>query len=283
MRGSRLGVLAAAVFSCVAAHAAEMELGGALPDFHFAALRPLAVRPPDAAFTTPSGSLDAPTAVAPLPSLLDNLQRTRAAFHAGATVVHVFGEKSRNKGDWFIGFAPEGGSAQFQPGRKMIHWMMLKRTVHVWLAGESFSAYIQGDVSNRMQSRLVVAPDDRSGPASSWSIQELTDDGFEAGWPVALGGRDYRVFYTRDFNQNDAGDFSGWTGGRSITLVARDGARYSAFHWEESDIPTDAVLSVCEKPAFADRADQGPLALGLRRRADGALEIYDRSAAVARR
>lgn len=283
MRGLCLGVLVLAAFSCSAAHAAETELGGALPDFNFAALRPLAVRPADAAFVAPPGSLGAPTAVAPLPSLLDNLQRTRATFRAGATTVHVFGEKSRNKGDWFIGFAPEGGSAQFQPGRKMIHWMMLKRTVHVWLAGKSFAAYIQGDVSNRMQSRLVVAPDDRSGPAASWSIQELTDDGDEAGWPVTLGGRDYRLFYTRDFNQNDAGDFSGWTGGRSITLVARDGTRYSAFHWEESDIPTDSVLSVCKKPAFADQADQQPLALGLRRRADGALEIYDRSSAVARR
>jgi hypothetical protein len=165
----------------------------------------------------------------------------------------------------------------------MIHWAFLHRTVHFVAGGKAFSAYIQGDLGDRMQSRLVVAPEDRSQAPSSWSIQEITDDGYEAGRPVTLGGREYRLFYGSDFDQNDDGTFGAFTGGRSLVLVTRDGGRFTAFHWSESDIPRDGVLSVSEKPAFADEPSAGPLLLGLRRSASDDLEIYDRSAAAGRR
>jgi hypothetical protein len=279
-------LLAAALLAPALARAAGEELGGPLPVFAFAALRPLAAPPPPgSAFIAPESSLGAPAAVVALPPLLDNVSRTRATFRAGSVVVHVYGEKSRNKGDWFIGFAAEGAEPQFRNGHKMIHWTVLHRTVRFTAGGKSFSAYIQGDLSNRMQSRIVVSADDRSQPQSSWSVQEITDDGYESGAPVRLGGREFRLFYARDFDQDDDGAFAGYTGGRSIVLVAREQGRFTAFHWYESDVPRDGgVLAVSEKPAFADQQGAGPLLLGLRRTADDRLEIYDRSAApVARK
>ena len=65
--------------------------------------------PPSTAFIVPRAESGAPTAWVPLAPILDNVSRTRAMFRVGNVVVHVYGLKSRNKGDWFIAFAPEGG------------------------------------------------------------------------------------------------------------------------------------------------------------------------------
>ena len=276
-------LLAAALLAPALARGAEFEFGGALPLFDFAAARKFAAPPPPGTpYVAPEGAFGAPAAVLPLASLLDNLRRTRASFRAGNTAVRVYGERSANKGDWFIVFAPDGGDPQFRNGRKMIHWALLKRTVHFSIAGKNFSAYIAGQLTDRMQSRIVVSADDGSQPESSWSVQQITDAGFATGEPVTLGGRAYRFFYARDFDQNDDGAFGRYTGGRSLVLVARDGDRFTAYHWLESDVPADGVLAVTEKPAFSD-ADAAPLQIGLRRTTDGRLEIYDRSSAPARR
>jgi hypothetical protein len=277
-------LLAAVLLAPALARASEAEFGGPLPEFEFAAFRPLAAPPPPGIpFLTPEEGLGAPAAVVALAPLLGDLRTTRAAFRAGGATVRVYGERSRNKGNWFIVFAADGGDAQFRDGRKMIHWAMLKRTVHFSIGGKSFSSYIQGNISNRMQSRLVVSADDRSQPDSSWSIQEITDDGFAAGAPVALGGREYRLFYARDFDENGDGDFAGYTGGRSIVLVARDRGGFTGYHWLESDVPRGGALAVAQKPAFSDRDDAASLPLALSLTPDGRLAIYDRSAAPARR
>jgi len=281
LKSLALGSLfALAALAPALAAAGDPEFSGALPDFNFAVLRPLVVpMPRSTAFIQALSDSGAPAAVLPLAPLLDNVSRTRATFRVGNVVVHVYGLKSRNKNDWFIAFAAEGAEPQFRNGGKMIHWMLLKRTVHFAIAGKAFSSYIRGDIGDRMQSRLVVSADDRSQPESSWSIQQITDGGFEAGAPVTLGGRQYRFFYTRDFEQDDDGNFARFTGSRSLVLVTRDGNKFTAFHWFESDIPRDGgVLMVSEKPDFADQKDAGPLLLGLRRTADDKLEIYDRSA-----
>jgi hypothetical protein len=273
------GALAAAVLLVPAlARAVEPEFGGPLPQFEFAAFRPLAAPPPRGTpFLIPDAELGAPTVVVPLGSLLDNLRTTRISFRAGSAAVRVYAEKSRNKGDWFVVFAAENADPQFRNGSKMIHWALIKRTVHFSVGGKAFSAYIQGSLSNRMQSRVVVSADDRSQPDASWTIQEITDAAYDAGYPVTLGGRPYRLYYARDFDQTDGGEFAGYTGGRSIVLLARDQNRFTAYHWLESDVPRSGILAVSEKPSFADDENASPLLLGLRLSADGRLEIYDRA------
>ena len=56
-----------------------------------------------------------------------------------------------------------------------------------------------------------------------------------------LGGRQYRLFYARDFDQDDDGNFARYTGSRSIVLVGRDQNKFTAFHWVESDIRATAA------------------------------------------
>ncbi len=273
-------LLACAALALAAAHAgaqAGPELGGAFVDFHPAELRALALPPPGAALLVDPRSLGTPAAVAPLPRLLDDVAGTRAVFRSGSALVHVYGEKSANGGDWFIIFAPEGGEPVFREGKKMIHWMMIKRTARATIGGESLRAYIQGNAMNRLESRLVVSFDDHSQPDRSWSIQELTDDGYEAGWPLTLAGRRFRLFYTRDFNQDGNGEFSGWTGDRSITLVTRDGGKFTAYHWKESEVPRDGVLEASVNASFSD-GGASSLRLGVRKLSDGSLAIYDLAA-----
>jgi hypothetical protein len=265
-----LAASARAAFAAAAAPRAPAAFRGAraAPAFYFFGLRPPGPR------VLPPGSLGRPAAVAPLPSLLDNIRRTAAAFRAGSATVRVFGAKSANRNNWFVGFAEDGGDAQFRDGRAMIHWYFIKRTQRVEFGGRGYSVYIDGSVTDHLASRLVVKPDDRSEGRSSWSIRELSDDAYAAGWPVTLGGREYRLLYSRDFDEDARGEFAGYDGGRSIVLMWRDGGGYHAYHWFQREIPSGRVLVTSPAAAGADGLAPGSVTLGLSLTPSGALELY---------
>ncbi|MDE2510023.1 MAG: hypothetical protein KGL74_02775, partial [Elusimicrobia bacterium] len=209
----------------------------------FSTVRAMSLRPPaGAAFSVEAGAFAAPAQAVPLAPILDRVRRGRIFFHSGSTIIHVFGGKSQNKKNWFIGFAVDGGDAQFRNGRKMLHWAFLNRTVHFQIGARKYAAYLEGKAADKMHSRVVVEPEDRSEPKSSWSIQEIADDSYDAGVPVSVGGREFRVLYTRDFNEDDNGEFAGYTGDRSITFMAKEGGKLVGYHWFEREIPADRVL-----------------------------------------
>jgi hypothetical protein len=278
------------------ARAEEIVFGGALPDFGFAALRPLAAPPPvGTAFFIDRAALGAPAAVVPLAPLLDGMASTRAAFRVGNAVVHVYGAKSLNKvgcgvpfhkNDWFVIFKEEGGTSTFRSGCKMLRGGPYNRTAYFKAGGRDMAAFFEGNTFHHKQSRVVVSAVDHSQPDASWSVQELADDAFDTGAPVMLGGREYRLLYTSDFDQDGTGEFARFTGDRSIVLLARDqNGRFTPYHWLESKIPhgDGQVLAVTANPTDDDDENSRPLSVGLSITSDGRLEIYDRSAAVARR
>lgn len=241
---------------------------------NFAAARAMAQRPAagEGAFEAAPSSSRLLHSI-PLEPLLDGVRATRATFRSGSVEVHVFGGKSQNKKNWFVGFAADGAEAQFRNGAKMIHWALLNRTVHFEIGGRKYSAYLEGKITNKMASRLFVAPEDRSEPASSWTVDELSEAAYQAAFPVAIGGKLYRLFYTRDFNENEKGEFGGYSGDRSLTLMIRLRGKLVAYHWFEREIPSDRILMSAPKAVGADDSSPGELTVGLRLK-DGALEIY---------
>lgn len=279
-----LGALLAAIapLSAAPASAGLPEFSASVEGLNFATARAIPQAPPaaEAAAYAPI-SFAATSCSIPLAPLLDGVRATKATFRAGGVVVHVFGGKSQNKKSWFVGFMPEGGDAQFRNGRKMIHWVMLNRTVHFEIAGRKYSSWIEGKLTDKMNSRLFVA-DDKTGARSSWTVQQLSDFAYDAGYPVVLGGKEYRLMYTRDFNEDDNGEFAGYTGDRSISLISREGGKMTGYHWFEREIPADRVLVSTPKAVGADSASAGAVTFGLRL-SGGALELSVASPAVAAR
>jgi hypothetical protein len=257
-----------------------------LPDFapsgagvDFAAARAVAQRPPAGEpFAVLPGASGAPLQSIPLAPILDAVRATKASFRAGGVVVHVFGGKSQNKKNWFVGFQPEGGEAIFFKGWKMLRWMIKHGSARFEIGGRRFTAYIDGKATDKLNSRLVVA--EENGAQSSWSMAELSDDAFEKGYPVSIAGQEYRLMYTRDFNEDASGDFGAYTGDRSLTLMTRAGGKLIGYHWFEREIPADRILVSTPKIAGIDDYRAGSFSVGLRLNR-GALEIYSPAPAVA--
>lgn len=280
-RAPRWVVLAGLLLAAGRAGAVSSDIAALGIDF--SAVRAMPLRPPPGtAFSVEAGAYAAPVQAVPLAPILDRVRRGRILFRSGSAVVHVFGGKSQNKKNWFLGFAADGGEVQFRNGRKMLHWAFLNRTVHFQIGPRKYAAYLEGKATDKMHSRVVVEPEDRSEPKSSWTIEEIADDSFDAGVPVSVGGREFRLLYTRDFNEDDKGEFAGYTGDRSITLMAREGGKLVGYHWFEREIPGDRVLISTPKGVGADESHSGAFAVGLRLNG-GVLEIYPASGvAVAR-
>jgi hypothetical protein len=278
-------ILALAVLAAGRAWAGPAELSASLGEASFASagvsaptafyfLKGFQQRPPaDAAVLVAPNAYGKPIQSIPLAPLLDNARGTKAAFRAGNVVVHVFGGKSANKDNWFIGFAPEGAEDQFYKGSKMIHWVFLNRTVHFTIAGRKYAAYIEGKATDKMRSVVTVEPADKSEAKSSWTVQELSDDAYAAGTSVTLSGKEYRLVYSRDFTENDKGDFGGYNGDRSIVLLSKEDGKLVGYHWFEREIPRDRILVSTPKATGADDDEAGKLTVGLRLNA-GSLEIY---------
>lgn len=228
------------------------------------------------AFERPLVPGDSPAATVRLSSILDNVRRTSAKFDTGQDVVHVFGDKSQNKNEWFIGFAPENADAQFYKGKKVLRWWPVFRgSVNFEVGGRKYKAQLDGSLTNRMGSKLVVEAEDGRQKVS-WTIAQLSKAAFEAGSPVTISGREFRLLYSQNFDESASGDFVGYTGDRSIVLMYKSGDKYEGFHWFEREIPRDTMLVSTPRAAKADDTyAAGAFSLGLRV-TNGVLELYSR-------
>ncbi len=228
------------------------------------------------AFVAP-GALAAPLYEIPLAPILNNIRRTAATFRAGGELVHVFGDKSENKNEWFIGLAVEDVETEFKKGWKILHyWAKFgSETWHVELGGRMYAVHIDGQLRHKMQSKVVVEPADKNEPKSVFTIEQLSEAAFAAGLPVRIGGTQYRLLYSQNFNEDAQGNFAGYTVDRSIVLMFRnERGELKGYHWFEKDIPERAVLVTTPRVAGSeDSYEAGQVTLGLRL-AGGKLQIY---------
>lgn len=215
-----------------------------------------------------------------LDPLLDNMRRTATVFQIGGKTVRLFGDKSQNKKSWFLGFAEDGqADAQFRKGEKMLNWgIVMRGEAEITLDGRPFKVKLHGQLRNRMQSRIVIEPKAKGAldPKITITVQQVSDGVFAAGRPVRFAGRDFRLLYTRNFNETDRGDFAGYSGDRSIVLMFRQGEKLLGYHWFERAIPTGSEVLV-STPRAADEDDGGQaggFTLGLRIGEGRALELY---------
>lgn len=217
-----------------------------------------------------------PLYTVPLPKLLDNSHGTKTSFTAGATVVHVFGDQSDDKGNWFIGLAPEGGTPQYFNAMKMVQVLGIGCSTRFEIGGKKFAAHVRTNLVHPLQSRLVVeTDDDEATTAASFSAKEVSEASYLAGYPLSLAGKYYRLLYFRNFTEGADGKFGKFNGKRSIVLLFRDKSGFSGYQFYESEIPTDKVRFVT--PSYADsdgKHVKGDLTLGLRLAKGGELEIH---------
>ena len=236
----------------------------------------LAEVPPIQPGYLPLRSAGKPLAEIPLPGLLDAIRRTASVFTAGGVTVHVFGIKSVQN-SWFLGFWPENDANPILVrGKEIIHhWPFWSGTLYPWINGQPYKVYIQAKILSPMQSTLIITP--KHGPRAVFTIAQLVSNAYQIGYPVRIAGRDYRVFYNRDFTQDAAGDFGGYTGDRSIAFLYKDGDSAKGFQFFESKIPhgTPSVLiSTPQEETSDENGSQTGLTLGLRIDYGGNLQIY---------
>lgn len=295
MRAARLlpGLLAAAL--CAAAPAsAQTALAGGLDGeggleqafgqasgLNFSAFKAQPQAAVPSAYQAAAGALGSPLYSIELAPQLNRIRQTAASFQSGRWRVHVFGDKSQNKKNWFIGFAVDGQPPIFRNGRKMLRYKLgglvsvANGTVYFWIDGRQYAAYLKGQLSHRMQSRVVIEPMQKGEAKTVFTIQQLSDAAFAAGLPLRIGGVEYRLLYSDNFAEDASGEFGSWTGDRSIVLMYRaaDGS-YKGYHWFEREIPSDRILVATPRAADSDDGyEAGQLTLGLRL-AGGRLEIY---------
>lgn len=247
---------------------------GASAGFDFSALaRWRGYVPPGAPRLVPQATLKNPEVVVPLPSILDNVRRTSTAFKAGGKTIHVFGDQSDNKGGWFVGFAPDGEEATYRPVKKMIKVAVFGSCAHLEIDRCKYSAHVSANIVHRMQSRLVISADDGSVPENSWTAKQISEATYAAGWPLKFSGREFRVLYSRHFDEDGSGQFSRFNGRRGIVLMFRDGDDFAGYHWYEDELPDSQVLVVTKTASGSDDASLPTLRVGLRKTAAG-LELY---------
>jgi hypothetical protein len=276
-----VAALAVAVARSSAATPEEAAVAGedfgaaAAPLFEPAAyLRLRSLRDPNAPEMILPQAAPAPSATLRLAPLLDNARRTGETFRAGTRVVHVFGDVSDDKNDWFVGFAPEGEEAQYRNVKKMLKVGIFGGSAHVTIDGRAYTARVDANVMHRMRSTLVVTADDGSMPAASWTAKQISEALYQAGYPLTLDGREYRLLYMRSFVEDGSGNFGRFNGRRSVVLMFRDGEDFSGYHWYEDQIPSDAVLFTTPPATGSDHAVASSARIGLRLQSDGVLGVY---------
>ncbi|HVA65569.1 MAG TPA: hypothetical protein VNK24_01430 [Elusimicrobiota bacterium] len=218
----------------------------------------------------------------PLPPLLDADRRTSAAFMAGGVPVHVFGTKSENKKSWFIEFWPENAAQPiFVPGSKLpclkvLGLSLLRSALTVKLNGISYRVYIDVSVPDMMQSRLVIKPADGQGPSATFRIADLVQDAYQTGVPLNIGGKDYRLVYSRNFIEGNGG-FERYSGDNELIFMTLDGDKFGGFHVLEQDIPRTGagmLISTPSKDRQNSKDSPDGTTVGLSRDAAGNLKIY---------
>jgi hypothetical protein len=237
--------------------------------------------------------------VVPLPSLLNNMRRTPAVFKAGGALVHVFGVRAQNNPGltgWYIGFAVDGGETVFFKGADALHLRKLgvgpDRHLAIKLNGQAFDLQVKVAITNTMKSRVVITPMEKGALPIEFTVAQLAEQVYEAGWPVSLGGRDYRLLYTENILEIPGTDAAPAPPGgrvapssdRVIALLFLDGkGGVSGYGWLERLIPRDRPLVTwtVAKGADAD-GDKGP-AFSVMIDAQGRLDLRYLSPAPAKR
>jgi hypothetical protein len=226
-------------------------------------------------------------ALVPLPRILNNMRRTAVTFKAGGADVHVFGLKAQNNSGmsgWYVGFAVEGGETVFYRGYDALHLRKLgvgpDRKLRIVLNGRPFELQVKASMLRPMTSRVVITPLEPGVPPVEFTVAQLADGVFAAGWPVTLEGREYRVLYTENIVETGASGEDAAPGGRvrlsgdrAIALMFKDKGGVSAYGWLERNIPRDrpAVTWTVAKGADSD-GDPGP-ALSAMIDAEGRLDL----------
>jgi hypothetical protein len=140
--------------------------------------------------------------------------------------------------------------------------------------GREFEMHMDINISDPQSSRLEIDPKKPAGARTSLTAGDIAKDSFETGYPLRLGGTEYRVFYGRGF-WSQGEQFGGYSGNRSIVFMFRNGNDFSAYSFYEKNIPHDGILiSTPPKSMADDKKVPGDLTLGLRINQNGNLEIY---------
>ncbi|HVC08426.1 MAG TPA: hypothetical protein VNH15_00620 [Elusimicrobiota bacterium] len=253
----------------------ELEAGVGAGSLHFA---PLHI--PVNGMMNPA--LTRPMYTVALPAILDADRRTSAMFMAGSVPVHVFGTKSENKKSWFIEFWPENAAQPIfvkgskLPSIKVLGLSLFNGALTMEFNHISYRVYINLCVSDMMRSRLVVKPADGRGQAATFLIADLVRDAYQTGVPLNIGGKAYRLVYSRNFiESNDS--FERYSGDNLLVFMTFNGNKVGGFHVIEQDIPRTGAGMLISTPSkerrnSSDSPDQ--TTVGLSRDAAGNLKIY---------
>jgi len=254
----------------------ELQAGVGAGFLHFAPLRI-----PMDGLTNPA--LGRSIYTVPLPPLLDADRRTAAAFMAGGVAVHVLGSKSENKKSWFIELWPENAAQPIfvqgnkLPCLKVLGLSLLKSALTVTLNHIAYRVYIDLCMQDMMKSRLVVKPADGQGASATFLIADLVQDAYQTGVPLNIGGKNYRLVYSRNFIEDDDGNFAGYSGGNLLVFMTLDGDKVGGFHVLEKDIPRTGagiLISTPSKDRRNSKDSPDGTTVGLSLDAAGNLKIY---------
>lgn len=282
--------LAAAAALCVAASASATTFTGfsgagiSQAEFHQGLMDSLdfgglkASKTPIPAGAYEPQSLNAsPVASLHLPSMLNAVRNGGSVFEAAGARVHIYGAKSENKRSWFLCLSIEGGDVVYKKGSKLIHYYLIDRTGYFDLNGRSFEVYIEGQLRNKMGSKLVVndvTDKNNKVNVAKFTMQQLVDSVYLSGRQLRVSGREFRAFYADNFDENSRGEFGNYTGRRSLVFLFKEGAAYKGYHWPESALPREQVVFAAPRIEGEDKAEAGSFVIGLNYKTDGTLLVY---------
>jgi hypothetical protein len=216
----------------------------------------------------------------PLPELLNNMRRTPNKFKAGAADVSVFGVRAQNNpglAGWYIGFSVNGGEAQYYKASDALKIKVMglgpNRHLEIWLNGLAFDLQIDVVKTDTMKTRVVITQKVRDARPTVFTVEQLAEGVYQAGWPLTIGGREYRLLYTENIEEvPPVPDRSGKvakvplggnvrvSGERVIAIMFRDAKNgIAGYGWMERYIPKDQPMTTwtIAKGADAD-GEPGP-------------------------
>jgi hypothetical protein len=159
-----------------------------------------------------------------------------------------------------MGFAAEDGTLIYKNGWKMLRWMIKKGSAQFSIEKHDYRIYVDGQLSDKMHSKLVIEPLGGGESKTLFTVEQLAEAAYLAGYPVRIGGTEFRLLYSENMNEGSDGEFSGFTGDRSIVLLRRENGKLVGLHWFERELPLNGVMvgtprsahsGDCDKPAQA--------------------------------
>ena len=292
----------------VALPAAAFE---ALPSISFQAVRAAYQEQSAGIQQAQTGEIPGRRVIVPLPGLLNNVRKGALSVDLDGRRLQVFGNKSQNTKEWFIGFITDDGSVRLFKGRKALYLdsgamralaagfsIFTGQTANNHLIlefyGRLYDVQVLGNASDRMRSQIVITPVkpkpgravrrdrrpdigevDADGPRRViGTVQDLVEAGERAAYSVPLGGVEYKLFYGEGFLEDKHGEYGGPSGDLSVAVIYRDRAGKTAgFHWFVKDISKNQlIVSYPNIRGGVDNCRRGP-SFGQMIMADGSLDF----------